>query len=332
MPFDYAVYGLVLQANHPLPGLKLNESRLPTDLNFEEIESAVTAYEEIAVQDRNMISDGSISSIQRIWSVPKVDGQGIQLFYRSPTPGAADFFVDSQARKVECRRSAPATLQDVTTLLLGTVLNYVLRARGIVCLHACVINIGSKAVAVIGDKGTGKSTTAAAFARAGYPILSDDMGAISAQESGWLVHPGYPRLRLWRSTLEALQMPCSGLTPVLTPMDKYYFDLSSASDHGPWLFQATPLPLTAIYLISRDTELTEPVVEPLSGIEKMTTLVTHTSSHFAPLNQNQRSAEFQALSRMGSTVPLSRVRYPSGIERLPELMSTIVGDVEKRDA
>lgn len=333
MPFEYAAYGVVLQANRALPGLAPNETLSPVDLFFNEVEGPVNPLTKAAVRDHHMISDGSVSSIQRIWSVPQNKGEDLQLFYRSPTPGAADFLIEPAHRKIECRWAAPATLQDVTTLLVGTVFNYVLRVRGIVCLHACVINIGSKAVAIIGDKGAGKSTTAAVFARSGYPILSDDIGAISEQGGTWQVQPGYPRLRLWHSSLEALQIPHSGLTRVLTPMDKYYLDLSSANafpskNESAWRFQPTPLPLAAVYLIERNSELQSPVIEPLIGIEKLTTLVTHTTSHFAPLNQQQRKEEFNSVSRIALQVDVKRARYPDGMERLPELVDAIVRDVE----
>ena len=50
----------------------------------------------------------------------------------------------------------------------------------------------------------GKSTTAAAFAKLGYPVLSDDLLALSDTGGTWVVEAGYPGLRLWPDSVGPL--------------------------------------------------------------------------------------------------------------------------------
>ncbi len=56
-----------------------------------------------------------------------------------------------------------------------------LRLQGKICLHSSVIAVGEYALAIIGAKGAGKSTTAAALAKRGYPILADDIAVLTVR-------------------------------------------------------------------------------------------------------------------------------------------------------
>lgn len=74
-------------------------------------------------------------------------------------------------------------------ILLGPILALVLHQRGYLVLHASAVELNSTAVAFIGDKGAGKSTTAAAFNAEGYALFSDDVVAVAPES-----HLVYPRL------------------------------------------------------------------------------------------------------------------------------------------
>ena len=82
------------------------------------------------------------------------------------------------------------------SFILGTVFASLLYQRGLLVLHASAVNINNEAIAFLGDKGYGKSTTAMAFYNEGYPILADDYIAIDFEDKVPLVYPGFPSLRL----------------------------------------------------------------------------------------------------------------------------------------
>jgi hypothetical protein len=67
----------------------------------------------------------------------------------------------------------------------------VLERRGLHCLHAAGVAIGDRAVLLPGTSGAGKSTLALALARAGLPLLSDDMVFLSPSRETVTVH-GFP--------------------------------------------------------------------------------------------------------------------------------------------
>ena len=88
------------------------------------------------------------------------------------------------------------SIASATALLAGPVLGGLLRRRGTTSLHGCAIAIGDGAIVVVGARGAGKSTLAAALAQRGHAVLADDVAALDEHQGGWTVHPGYPRLRL----------------------------------------------------------------------------------------------------------------------------------------
>ena len=114
-----------------------------------------------------------------------------------------------------------------------------LRVRGVVCLHASAVAINRRAIVFVGDAGAGKSTTAMAMGRLGYPIISDDIVPIYEDAGVTYAQPGYPRMRLRQPSLPML----SNLNPDLPPLPKVegegrlHFELTSSG----YQFQSDPL-------------------------------------------------------------------------------------------
>src|SRR5207248_10635391 len=112
----------------------------------------------------------------------------------------------------------------------------------------------------LGMSGAGKSTSAAAFARAGYPVVADDMVVLAEREGQFMAEPAYPNLRLWPSAVEALFNQPDAL-PLLSPnWDKCGLDLNQPG----YKFQQDALPLAALYILGQRSALdTAPYLTPL---------------------------------------------------------------------
>jgi len=119
-----------------------------------------------------------------------------QAYFKLHYSDGTEFIIDRKGTEVWCVWPDTLTLEDAVVYLLGPVLGFVLRLRGITCLHASAISVGDRAVVLLGPAGAGKSTTAAAFAKLGYPVLSDDVLALSDQNTTFLAQPAYPHLHL----------------------------------------------------------------------------------------------------------------------------------------
>ena len=77
----------------------------------------------------------------------------------------AEFVVDGRGQPVWVSRSENVLLSEVTELLLGPVFSCIAAQRGLSCLHASVVRLDDRVVAVLGPSGAGKSTTALRLCR-----------------------------------------------------------------------------------------------------------------------------------------------------------------------
>ena len=85
--------------------------------------------------------------------------------------------------------------------VLGPGLGVLLHRRGLLVLHGSAVDIGGRAVVLVGHKGAGKSTTAAALVARGHRLLTDDLVALDA---GGVVLPGPTQMKLWGASAAAL--------------------------------------------------------------------------------------------------------------------------------
>lgn len=147
--------------------------------------------------------------------------------------------------------------------LLGPVIALMLQARGAFLLHGSAL-AGERgmAFAFLGDKGAGKSTTAAAFLRAGFRLLTDDIIAIEGLEDGGAgrIAPAFPQVKLTRAASDALTGADLGERPgVPLVREKQRFLLGSGfagESHAPGHF----------FLLKRGREL---ALQPLNPKERM---------------------------------------------------------------
>jgi hypothetical protein len=231
--------------------------------------------------------------------------------------------VERQGRAIWADWPENYTLEDACTYLLGPVMGFVLRLRGTTCLHASAVVLGDEAIAFVGLAGAGKSTLAAAFARKGFPVLSDDVVALVDQGNRFLILPGYPRVNLWPDSVRALFDSENALPQITPTWDKRYLALDGSR------FAMEPLPLMAIYLLGeRDAVLSDPVVEEVAGREAFMALVTNTYVNYL-LDRRMRSQEFDVLGRVISNVAIRCVRPTSSSRALPELCEAIITDATR---
>jgi hypothetical protein len=202
------------------------------------------------------------------------------------------------------------------------VFGFVLGLRGVCCLHASVVVVDGWAVALLGSAGAGKSTTAAAFARQGYPVLSDDVAALLVRQGRFFVQPAYPHLRLWPNSVATLYGSPDAL-PTLTPTwEKCRLDLTGQGYH----FQEQPTQLAAVYALDeRRDEPVAPYVEAFSGRAALLRLLGNTYASRL-LYPPARNREFELLGRLARTVPLRRVFPHADPRRLAGLCDVIRED------
>jgi hypothetical protein len=313
-------FGLRLAVNRPLPGLPTERTGEPPDVVIElaparagntRCEGPGTLWRCHPVTDER---GRPVLQVRRAAS-----GDWFHLAYADGT----EFAVERGGRRIRGSWPSHFTLDDAATYLLGPVLGFALRLRGVVSLHASVVSIDGSAVAFLGPPGAGKSTLAARFTRAGHPLVCDDAAVLTPTHDAVLVQPGPPRVRLWPDSVRLLFGPERQL-PRLTPSwDKRRLDLAGS----PHRVARAPAPLVAAYLLGpRDgSELHLESVEPPAAL---LALISHSYVGFfqeAPM----RAREFQLLAELVRAIPVRQVRAPGGPRGLAELVDAVVRDVRQ---
>lgn len=205
------------------------------------------------------------------------------------------------------------TADDMATYLLGPVMGFVLRLKGVACLHASSAAIGGHAIAFVGNSGAGKSTLAAAFALGGLPILGDDIVAIDEKDDVFMVRPGYARLRLWPDSAAGLLGDADRLPHISPSWDKRHLDLAIEGRQ----FHDQPAPLGAIYLLGdRADDDTAGGFERLAPAEALIALVAHGYVSYL-LDRAMQAHEFEVLSRVAARIPVWRAHPPADMRQLP---------------
>jgi hypothetical protein len=314
----YRAFGLTLASDRPVPGLVPTSAseRVDTHVWFAASpdEPVGTLPEELWFQAREL-ADGEPAL--RAW---RLDGG---RYFRLRYADGTEFVVEGAGQHVWARWSPTSTLEDTATYLLGPVLGLVLRLRGVACLHASAVAVGTHAVAFVGSAYAGKSTIAATFVRMGHRALADDIVALTIRNGVAYAVPAYAQLRLWPESVALLYGAADALPPLTPTWDKRGLDLSRGA------FQEEPLPLAAIYVLDPRSSDASPRIELLSGRECLLTLLGNSYVSYL-MDRTQRREEFELLSRLVNEVPMCRLGVPHAVRHAAQLRDVIVEDCEAR--
>jgi hypothetical protein len=289
----YSAFGLSLDASRPIPGLLTQSGPLRPDIEirFHDESEWCDIGDSVERAYYSSPADGEPPAL-RVWKT----SEHFRLRYADDT----QFIVATSGRTIRAIVPAASTLEDAATYLLGPVLGFAMRLRGIPCLHASVVAIGDGAIAIAGPAGAGKSTTAACFASMGYRVLADDIAAVVVHDGRWHVQPAYPQLRLWPDSVGMLFGRTDALPPLTPTWDKCALAL------GEEAFARQPLPLEAIYVLGEERPDDVDVFNEVNGAERLRVLLANTYVGYlldAPLRQQ----EFDCLVRIATTVPVRKV-------------------------
>ena len=197
----------------------------------------------------------------------------------SPQIGAGRMLLDipeagryliTNGERIVVERNPGVSDRNVRLFLLGSAFGAILHQRGLLPLHANVIDFGGAAVAFMGHSGAGKSTLANWFHDRGLPILGDDVCVVRDDASGMpVVEPGLPRIRLWADALQASGRDAADYKASFDDMDKYDVPIAVAPARA-------ALPLAAIYTLHAAEAGQRGSIDKLAGAGVVEALVANT--------------------------------------------------------
>ena len=319
-----SVFGLCLRSNLQIPGLV--PANISADCPDVEVHlgASPAAGDELSRGREELryiseYSDDSGNPALRIWYLS--DGAFLRVDYSD----GMQFWVEPAGKAVWAQWPANLTVEDAAAYLLGPVLGLVLRLRGVTCLHASAVAFDNYAVAFAGCEGAGKSTTAAALARRGHSVISDDIVAVVERDGAFFVPPACPHLSLWLDSVNLLYGSDNALPCFSSNCDKRQLSLAE----NRLQFQGQPLPLRAIFVLGeRSTDAAAPFVEALAPREALLSLVANSYATNL-LDRDMRAREFELLGRILTAVSVWRLRPHkdgSRIDRLCDLIEERCND------
>ena len=234
----------------------------------------------------------------------------------------ARFVVDQTAERMWGTTRPPLAQEDLALYFLGPVMGFLLRHRHVTCLHASAVELHNSAVLFSGDAGFGKSTTAAALALRGAPVLCEDIVPLEfAQERYWAV-PGYPRVCLWPDAVAKLVGDEDALPRLSPTWEKRYLPLDGVRAN----FAREKKPLGIIYLFGeRSADATAPRIEEMRPRQALLELVQNTYMNWL-LDRERRAEEFDELWKVVKQVPVRRVVAHTDGQKLGALCERIFED------
>lgn len=326
---QYRLYGLGVASNVALPGLAETGSAGAVDVLFH-VGSFPPEADLRQIQGECPVFTSSFRG---------PNGNPLLLVWHSTQTGyycfhyceGLTFLINGEGREVWARWRDPVTLEDATAFLLGQVFAFVLHVRGLACLHASAASVEGQAVLFLGDSGAGKSSTVAALAERGCPVLTDDVSAIRKDPGGKLVLvPGFPRVCLLPDSAEFLYgSGTAGRFPRVQPCeDKRLVRLDSL----PGKFQDQPAQLGVIYLLApRGAQDAPPKIEPVEDANRLIHLLANGFVSLA-LEPELRASEFRLLGEIARSVPVQRLTPSSDPGRLGQLCELVVNDIRATNA
>jgi hypothetical protein len=322
----YSIFGLHLLVNQLIPGLK--ETNGKGDGEVQVWIGSIPPWLSELLEGPQQIRyaspylDEKGEAVLRVWEFAD------RAYFRLSYSDGTEFLINRAGTQIWARWADGATWEDTLTYLLGPVIGLVLRLQGITCLHASAVAVDGHAIALVGPGGAGKSTTAAAFAKQGYPVLSDDIVTLREHANHFMVQPGYPYLCLWPDSVKNLYGIPDAL-PRLTPRDginawwdKRYLDLQKNG----YTFQEKPLALKAIYILSGySADRKTPFIEAVFSRDILMSLIANSYMTYL-LDNDMHMEEFKSLAKVVNRIPLRKVTLPTDPTNLPKLCKVILDD------
>ena len=218
---------------------------------------------------------------------------------------------------------------NIIPFLLGPVMALLLHQRGFLVLHGSAVNTGTEAVAFLGHRGNGKSTTAIHLYVEGYPLVADDILAIKFDDEGLpVVYPGYPHVRLSDEAYHHVKDHTDILTPIRTLAGKVFCDASHQ-------FSPEPVKLEKIYVIEKILKNnlergkgTENNVQifVLKSQENLLDLIRHSVANRIFKETTQKENLFQC-AQLVNNVNVRRLEIFHSFDTIQDMILVIKGDV-----
>ena len=283
----YRGFGLEIDSEIDLAELAFGATNVSPDLR---IVSAPSRPSDVSVTDAAEV---------------RFDAGGVQIFFA----GVASFRLQPERDLIEVQTVCGA--EGLVSLpLLGPVLALWLHLKGEFVLHASAVAWEGGAYALLGDKGAGKSTTAAALLACGAQLVTDDLLRLRWVDAGPpLCEPAYAQVKLTEPS--ARHFAPSGARSLASPhpeFTKQRFRLAASP--------AQTAPLRLICTLTRGMSLEVKRLASAEALKACLEQVFVRRYGAVVLSGPLAARQFSQAARLIKTTPVLELCVPDGLETL----------------
>ncbi|MFC2176407.1 HPr kinase/phosphorylase [Bacteroidota bacterium] len=208
--------------------------------------------------------------------------------------------------------------EEIVLFLNGSVLAALAHQRGLMPVHGSVVEINGQAIMFSGDSGAGKSTTAAAFQKRGYPLVTDDVGVVNLLDGKAIVYPNIPRLKLWQDSLNKLELKKEDLNQVREQIGKFYLPTFGNFTEKKYL------QLAKIFILKSKADTKEITIEPLKQSAKFSAVQANTHRKRLVKGLGQQVPNFKMCGAIAGQCKMYEVTRPNKPFLLNELLDQVL--------
>lgn len=236
-----------------------------------------------------------------------------------------EFVVAADGRRITFRQLNASSLESFQVYMLGQALSFALVKQCFEPLHATAVVVDGQAVAFLGSNGFGKSSLAACFLEAGHEMLTDDLLILWPSPEGVLAYPGPPRIKLFRGVARRFLGQAGHRGGMNEDTDKLIVPIGGDR----WC--SRPVTLKAIYTLAAPRDACRRIdvsVESLSAREVFVELVKGTFNRRL-VSRQRLERQFGFVGALTELVPMRKLIYPRVIDRLPEVRTILLADLDR---
>ncbi|HUT76515.1 MAG TPA: hypothetical protein VM285_02455 [Polyangia bacterium] len=207
----YTIHGLTLVSEYELDAVVLDPADGPAAPDYELRAGPPRPCVGRPDEPGEIIAELELGATAE-WLLEREDGSWLLRYERT-----ADFEIDRRAGRIVAH-PAPGIPDGLVPILAGGgVLAHLISGRDRLVLHASAVEIGGRAVGIVGSSGAGKSVTATHLCLAGAPLLTDDTLVVHFSDDR---NAGPPRVHPGSRSIRLHPVACSrfeGIEPLLEP-------------------------------------------------------------------------------------------------------------------
>lgn len=233
--------------------------------------------------------------------------------------GEADFAMDADCLRVTGWPVPGVAENHFHSLYHNAVLPLIGDHLGGLFLHGSAVAIGESAVAFLGQSGDGKTTLAGAFAKAGYPYLTEDVIELMIDGGVYHLQPKPSGLRLFPDSAAYV----IGHDPEMAEGEEKI----DVADAVALPFRDRPAPLAAIFLLGSDYDAALALAR-LDQHRSAQLLLPH--SFVLDVEDKVRlRGHFGRIVGLACDVPCYSIDYLRVYAELPRVVEAVAAEVKK---